>query len=433
MQTVDIGFEYTPAQNEVFFNSAAKKRIVRKGRRVGFTFGAAQYVIETMLDGTYKRVLWGDTVLQNIRNYFERYFMPALKPLPKSIWDWRVTDKIFRLNGAMCDFRAAETPENWEGFGYDLIILNEAGIILRNRYLWENAVRPMLLDNPDSVCIIGGTPKGKGLFYELFQQAGATEGWQQFAYTTYDNPKLSKAAINELIAELGGAENVIRQEIHGEFIDETSAGLFQYGALLDAMARYPKTIEPPTTLEIWGLDVARHGDDNSVLAKRRDTGIYAIERMHIPDLNSLADRMAAEYSNAVRKPDAFFIEVTGIGWGVFDILTRLGVPVVPADVGKKAVSMKVANKRAEMYKGFSNTFIERRLYLPDDKRLLAELAAVEYEIADNGVLKLMPKEAIKKNIGYSPDSADACALTFYAPVVAKTDVPFDTYLPTGGW
>ena len=38
------------------------------------------------------------------------------------------------------DFRSVDRPENIEGFGYDKAFLNEAGIILRDEYLWYNAI-----------------------------------------------------------------------------------------------------------------------------------------------------------------------------------------------------------------------------------------------------------------------------------------------------
>lgn len=421
MNTVELNLTYTNAQNKVFWLSKARRRIIRKGRRVGFTRGCAQYVIETMLDGTYSKVLWGDTIHQNIRNYVERYFMPVLRQLPSTLWSWRVTDKILTINGAVCDFRAAESPENWEGFGYDLVILNEAGIILKNRYLWENAVSPMLLDNPKSVCIIGGTPKGKGLFHELFQQSG--EDWEAFAFSTYDNPYLDKDAIDSLAEELGGSESAVRQEIHGEFIDNAANELFAYDALVKSMQPCERT--DTLAAEVWGVDVARHGGDMSCIAKRRGGRIYALTRLEIPDLMMLADRIAGEYTNAVRKPDAIFVEVTGIGWGLYDRLTKLGVPAIPVDVGKNATLPIYFNKRAEMYKVFANTLSDRGMALPDDKRLLMELAAVEYEIREDGVFKLLPKDIIKTKLGYSPDSADACALTF-AMTVYKKEETYET-------
>ena len=77
---------------------------------------------------------------------------------------------------SVLDLRSADRPENLEGFGYHLIIINEAGIVLKNRNLWQESILPMTLDYKAEV-IIGGTPKGKKtkntekhLFFELFEK-----------------------------------------------------------------------------------------------------------------------------------------------------------------------------------------------------------------------------------------------------------------------
>lgn len=464
---VKLNNEYTGAQKTVFFGTDARRRIIRKGRRLGFTRGCAMYVVEKMLDGTYQKVLWGDTIHQNILNYIERYFKPVLKKLPKSAWRWNKTEKLLIVNGAVCDFRSADKPENWEGFGYDLVVLNEAGIILKNRYLWENAVAPMLLDNPESVAIIGGTPKGKGLFYELWmrgaqnptatgccvseanpqecgmdaaaqgrafsvsigcaaEQENALENesvmssWESFAFSTFDNPHLTKKAIDGLIEELGGTENVVRQEIYGDFIDATTSELFVYSGLLQAMNRTPAV----SGREIWGIDVARQGQDQSAIARRRGADIYALKRHDTPDLEDFADLIDNLYSIADTRPEVIFVEIDGLGAGLFDMLRKRKLPVLPANVGGKAPEDRrvkddkgkpkktMFNARSAMYKHLADA-VSKGCVLPDDKRLLAELAAQEYEIREDGIFKLASKEEIKKTLGYSPDGADACALTYF--------------------
>ncbi len=412
---INITLEYTPAQQRLFLDSTAKRRLVQKGRRLGFTRGCAQYVFDTMLAGDYKRVLWGDTTLLNIRSYVERYFMPLLKQLPESLWSWRVTDKVLTINGAVCDFRSADNPENWEGFSYDLVILNEAGIILKNSYLWKNAVSPMLLDNPNAIAIIGGTPKGKNLFYELCEQAAVTDNWELFRFTTYDNPTLSRSAIDELISDLGGDGDVVDQEIYGKFIDISMFELIGLDSVLKAMERGGYVEPDEGELEVWGVDVARHGADSSVIARRRDSRIYRLDKMRVADTALLAERIAELYADAPRKPDTIFIEVNGLGWGVYDSASRLGLPVFPADTATKSVKPKVLNKRAEMYQGLKDHII-RGGSLPKDDRLKSGLTAIEYSIGEDGVFKLTPKELVRQAIGYSPDEADACALTYYAPV-----------------
>lgn len=308
--------KYTPAQKAVFETSTARRRLVQKGRRLGFTHGAAIYCIRSMLAGRYKRIMWGDVTLLNIRNYAERLFLPTLEQLPRSIWNWHSTDKKLKLQDAVIDFRSADQPENWEGFAYDLVILNEAGIILKNPYIWRNAVAPMLLDNPEAVAIIGGTPKGKNLFYELCLQAECTPGWELFRFTTYDNPALRREDIDALVAELGGPGEVTDQEIFGKFIDFSMFELFPYGDILAAMQRGREPDGEGT--EVWGVDVAPHGADSSVIARRRDNIIYRLDKMRIPDTAALARRIADLYESAVKKPDVVFIEATGMGWGVCD-------------------------------------------------------------------------------------------------------------------
>lgn len=212
----------------MFIDSAAlgKYRIFPKGRRLGATRGGAWAVIELMQQG--RKVLWGDTINSNIRRYIERYFMPALRQ-HRTPYDWRKQDNTLHVGLGYTDFRSADKPENWEGFGYDVVFLNEAGIILDDPYLWHNAVLPMMLDNPNSTLIAAGTPKLSTmtgvLFKELWDKCEAHEpGYYGRRYTTYDNPYLDKAAIRELEAEISPAERP--QEIHGEFISPEDLGSF---------------------------------------------------------------------------------------------------------------------------------------------------------------------------------------------------------------
>src|SRR3972149_5659906 len=292
-----LRLKYHSGQNNIFYQSTARKRIVSKGRRWGFTKGCAQYVIESMLDGVGP-VMWGDTISANIISYVERYFLPILTQLPPNIWTWKKQEKKLLIGSKVCAFRSAGQPENWEGFGYKLVILNEAGIILKNQYLWHNAVRPMLMDYPDSVAIIGGTPKGKNLFHELHQKDGKGD-WKSFTYSTYTNPFLKKSEIQEMEKEL--PDSVVRQEIYAEFMGEGENVLIPYDLIMECVSREPLS-DARFGSEIWGLDVARHGDDSSVLAKRHYKNIHEIKPYSIPDTMQLASSVNAEYRAATIKP-----------------------------------------------------------------------------------------------------------------------------------
>src|SRR3990167_2026028 len=225
---MEINLTYTADQEKIFFDwqQGIKYKIVRKGRRSGLTKGAANAFIDYMIQGITP-LLWGDTVLGNIQRYFERYFEPELKNnnIP---YTWSSQSKQLKIGQSYCDFRSEDQPQNWEGFGYKIIFLNEAGIILKNKYLYTNAVLPMLMDYPDSKLIAGGVPKGKKtkeghdhVFWKLWQRGEKhPENYQLYALSSYDNPFLGNEDVRLLEDEINAmSPAMVRQEIYGEFID----------------------------------------------------------------------------------------------------------------------------------------------------------------------------------------------------------------------
>jgi len=238
----EVGIHFLKNQKEIFYKHDAKFKIVAKGRRFGFTRGLAQYVILRAIEQS-ESILWVDTTYTNIVRYIERYFLPVLKGLHKEDWSWLKTRSEMKImngaNNTVIDFRSADRPENIEGFGYSLIVLNEAGIILKNERLWLESIRPMMLDY-QADAIIGGTPKGKRakgkehLFYTLYKKdplcvsplnKGENKEWKSFNYSTYDNEMIEAADIEELESEL--PQSLIRQEIYGEFIEEEESEIIK--------------------------------------------------------------------------------------------------------------------------------------------------------------------------------------------------------------
>jgi len=231
--SLDIG--YHTKQKEIF-DAPERFKVIAKGRRFGLTRGFANYVIEQMLNDV-SPILWVDTIYGNIERYVERYFVPVLKGLPKNYWKYRGNRNELRIGKAVCDFRSADNPENIEGFGYALIVVNEAGIVLKNRSLWNESILPMILDYRANV-LIGGTPKGKSvkrtnekhLFYELYGRGQSDKSkehsdWKAFNYSSYDNPLLDPNDIDELVKQISPA--LRDQEIYGKFIDKESSGIIK--------------------------------------------------------------------------------------------------------------------------------------------------------------------------------------------------------------
>jgi len=151
-------------------------------------------------------------------------------------FNWNKQKKELKVFNSVLDFRSSDQPENIEGFGYKKIILNEAGIILKDNYLYTNAILPMMLDYPESQLYALGTPKGKfnkdgsdHLYYKLCEKAmhDQDEISRVLKFSTYDNPTLSIDSVKALEEEIALIDaRQIPQEIHGEFIELTGENPF---------------------------------------------------------------------------------------------------------------------------------------------------------------------------------------------------------------
>lgn len=228
-----IDLTFTEQQIE-FLSSKAKFVIVTKGRRFGATKGMANMAIIWLLQGL--KVLWVDTINGNIDRYFERYFVPELKK-NNIHYDYNVQKKLLKIGNGYLDFRSADNPSSIEGFGYDKILLNEAGIILKNEYLFTNAILPMLMDYSNSQLIATGVPKGKYLksgnehpFYMLYNRGiNGYDGFEVFEYSSYDNPFLSDTDVQLLEREIKAmSELQAEQEIYGKFVEYSGNNPFLY-------------------------------------------------------------------------------------------------------------------------------------------------------------------------------------------------------------
>lgn len=256
-----ISQTFTRPQRDIFFGGDATNNVVPKGRRFGATRGAAHACIEWAVQG--QPILWGDTIRGNIIRYWDRYFKPSLDAngIKENLNKETMVASIGTLGGYI-DFRSADRPENWEGFGYKKIILNEAGIILNDPYLYTNAVRPMMMDPGGQAQLFAlGVPKGKMLrngqphpFHVLWQRVENGEvGYRGKTYTSYDNGLLDPEDIRQLEADMSGMDAAqVRQEIYGEFIDRVSGTLFAFA--FDRARHVGKTEVRPNDLHYFSLD-----------------------------------------------------------------------------------------------------------------------------------------------------------------------------------
>lgn len=407
MARIELPIANFPKQQEVF-DCPARYVIVPKGRRFGLTTGGANDFILAALRGRFIKGLWGDVINANIEKYIARLFIPALRNLPQSEWRWQKNPHVIYIRDSYIDFRSAEHPESWEGFGYDKIFLNEAGIILRNEYLWNNSIKPMMWDNPKCRAIIGGTPKGKGTFFELYQRGldSSQPNYASFKFSSFDNPYLPREIIMEDMKTL--PQRVIQQEIYADFLEDT--GVVFRGVNSVATLDPTKTPEVNLThMYVIGADVAKLVDYTVIVVYDRTDNRQVFQmrfnNLEWPVIKQRLMEISKKYNRAL-----IYLDSTGVGEPLFDDLSRSNMPVEPIHLTnelKKQIIEKLS------------TFIElghiRMLNLDETKN---ELNSFTYEISNKGRI------FYEAPVGFHDDIVVAHALAVWGlqPPVLRTPV-----------
>lgn len=168
---------------------------------------------------------------------------------------------------------------------------------------------------------------------------------------------------------------------------------------------------------LFGIDVARFGDDRSVLAIREGDVLVDLmkwERLDTQQLSGYISELASS-----RKPQAIFVDGVGVGGGVVDRLRVLGLNIIEVNAGAKAgQDNRYFNKRAEMWGRMREWLQSRGVLAQSDIELAAELTGPQYKFDPSNRIMLEKKDEMKKRGLRSPDLADALALTFAQPVAA---------------
>jgi len=161
-----------------------------------------------------------------------------------------------------------------------------------------------------------------------------------------------------------------------------------------------------------GIDVARFGDDRTVLFPRQGLASHMPRIMRKERTTDIAAAVAKAV--AAWGPEMLLVDDTGHwGHGVIDNLVAAGLGPIGIQFHAPALDDRYRNRRAEMWIEMAR-WVKRGGALPKVDELRGELIEPTYTFL-NGKFLLESKDQIKARIGRSPDLADALALTFAFP------------------
>lgn len=335
-------------------------------------------------------------------------------------------------NGARITLYGADNADALRGLRFDYVVMDEVADM--KPYVWGEIVRLTLVDRKGR-CLFIGTPKGMNLFFELYNRgvADGKERWGAMVFRASDTvdilPWITEEELANARADMTDAQ--YRQEMECDFNASCDNTLITLDLIYRARGKTIPERDYLASPLIFGVDVARFGGDACVIQPRR--GLAAFEADRIVGIDNMTFASRVHRRICAERPEAVFID-SGRGEGVIDRLRQLQSPsaIIEVPFGGRAADAGVngyANRRAEMWDTMRK-WLTQGGAIPNDYELTKELAAPTYAYDGQSRLKLESKETIRERVGFSPDRADALALTFAEPVIAAAGYPGD-YVGSG--
>lgn len=320
--------------------------------------------------------------------------------------------------------RTSNKPDALQGTHAEhiLIIIDEASGVP------DVVFEPVLgtLSTNDAKLLMCGNPTQlAGFFYESHND-------KKDLYITHvingENSSRVDREYIKLIAEMFGTDSdVYRVRVLGEFPKANPDSFIS----LDMINTDFIDIGDIYSIDL-GVDVARFGDDESVIATVFNK--LRLSKLNIFQHNDTME-LTGQVVNIIKSLNKDYpnvrvnvkVDCDGLGVGLYDRLREvineksLNARAVECHFGAKGGKVRNSepisyfNSTGIMWGLIRTKFKEKSLYIIEDSELINQLTNRKYFIESDGDIRLERKEDMKKRGVHSPDRADALALALYEP------------------
>lgn len=331
-------------------------------------------------------------------------------------------------------------PTSIQGFhaksGRVLVLVDEGAGVSADMF---NAIEGLLTAAGSALVVNGNPTSVSGHFIEMFRNPRV----HKIHISCFDTPNFKANGIRTLedlrhfdmtkkvitrrwaldpewaqekLYQWGVDSPMFQSRVLGNFPDSDANSLIPLN-LIDLAATEERRGLVPMGTPAYGHDIARYGDDDSVIHKRYGDWHCKPRVFHGDDTMVTAGRVV----DALRDENGpYFLDITGgLGAGPYDRLRELGwKQVYGLNMSESAIRKdEFVNLRAELAWLLRDKFHEPAgIYIPDDDDLKAELSDVRYKMTSDGRRQLESKDDIKKRRnGRSPDRFDAMMMSYASP------------------
>lgn len=337
-------------------------------------------------------------------------------------------EKEWRIDAIPWSERNTEAFAGLHNKGKRVFVLKDEASAIPD-VIWEVTEGALTDEGTEILWLVRGNPtRNTGKFRECFGKS--RHRWLTRQIDSRDSRLTNKHQIQQWIEDYGEDSDFVRVRVKGMFPRAGSMQLVPADVVEAARKRQAEPLASDPI--VLGVDVARHGDDQAVIACRQGRDAKSRRWRRYRNINTM--QLASEvhrFAQEVRA-DAVFIDVTGMGWGVYDRLEQLDLPngcrVYPVDFGSAPDAQWAGDKARMAYKvdemWWNMAQWLKRGAIPDEQEIEDDLIGREYGYTTDNAIRLEKKDDMKKRGLASPDNGDALALTFayaVAPMVHEIE------------
>lgn len=265
-----------------------------------------------------------------------------------------------------------------------------------------------------------------GRFYDTHKRRPGYEDWWT-RHVTLDEAvaagRISPTWAAQRRKQWGEQSPVYLNRVLGEFAEAGTDTLIPLSWVEAANERWEALEGRYKGEEALGVDVARFGDDSSVIARR--IGAVVTELVDFQQLDTMVITGKVIVAAHDDKALPIHVDVIGVGAGVVDRLREQGYSVIGVNASAKATDahdedltdssgeLKFLNLRSYLWwllRERLDPLSSDPLALPPNDLLTGDLTAPKWKVTSAGRIQVESKDDIRKRIGRSTDYADAVAL-----------------------
>lgn len=431
-------FEPDEWQRSALIDLAYNPKVaIKSGQGVGKTGLEAVALLWFLCCYQYPRIVATAPTKQQLHDvlWSEASKWMGRSPLLSKILKWTKT-YIYMTGNEKRWFAVARTatkPKNMQGFHEDnmLFIVDEASGVADQ--IME-AILGTLSGGNNKLLMCGNPTRTSGTFFDAFNADMAI--YKCHTVSSLDSQRTNKQNISSLIRKYGEDSNVVRVRVKGLFPKQED-DVFIIHEIVEQCGSRLYSLDEKNLLPyiIFGVDVARYGNDETVIYRNARGKIKMVINRRGQDLMRTTGDIVSEYKKAVKEyPDYkgyiyVNIDDTGLGGGVTDRLMEVKreqklyrLVVIPVNAAEKIETDTKEGREAaghynnlttHMWAVLRDLLRDREIEIMEEPETFAQLVVRKYFMASNGKIELESKKEMKKRNLPSPDRADALALATY--------------------